>query len=977
MTRTLRSIAAILAIAGIVAGAPWLLIQLGQLPGFLPSLDRLAGMLLAPDSGRFLLVLVWAAAWVLWAWLTILILIETVALLRGVKAPRLPAASMPQGLARALVVAAAAAFIATPLNAGATQPEIPPAAVPAAAAMPGAVALPSQDPRPEPPTAPAPVVESVVVDEGDTLWDLAEEHLGDPTRWPELYDANKGTPQPTGHVLQDPDQIDVGWTLTIPGQPARASEAEPAPQTQTQPETPRREAVTALLPAEDTTPFETTLPAATPSTAPSVTPSATPSAASAAPQAASSATAVPVTPLRAEATAVDIADNTVDAPMYAWEVAGLLGAGTFLGVGISTLLGARRREQFRTRRPGRMIATPDPVVAPIEQTAQLATSLSGLLVARLDQVLRRLDPHTTLTAAVVARDASIVVHTPDQLPAPWIQDRDGWLLPNTAPVETVGDLVQDRPCPWPLLVTIGADTADRVVLLNLERAALVTVSGDPVMSADFTRYLAAELAINPWSDRVRIACAGPATQVIGMSPERLDATLNEILTIATTNAARAAHNAVSASEGRAVQAGDETWPAAAVITGQPSQDLEQLAALIANHPHQTGTALLALTPSGGDLALTPAGRIRGFGFELTAVGLTEDEAAGCADLLAAATRDDTQPARADELVDVTGNLLPEHRADRDNGTDTVESVLPEPDHAYIEAAAVTAEDLITVAPRVPEPVAEALQDRDPDLDAQVRAWFSPRCPYPRLSLLGPVTARCHGKPLAKQKAYYTEALAYLALHPHGVTGDQVAAALGITVERARTVISTLRLWLGTNPQTGTPHLPDAKSSPQAKARGVGLYLVEDLLVDADLFRRLRARGLARGPEGIADLETALQLVTGRPFDQLRPAGWTWLIDGDRVDHHLICAVTDVAHILVTGHLHTGDLDAAKHAATIALTADPDSETARLDLAGIMIHDGHTASARQIVADALGDDADLDRTARANDILDQKRWLETG
>ena len=218
MTRTLRSIAAILAIAAILFGAPWLLIQLGQLPGFLPSLDRLAGMLLAPDSGRFLLVLVWAAAWVLWAWLTILILIETVALLRGVKAPRLPAASMPQGLARALVVAAAAAFIATPLNAGATQPEIPPAAVPAAAAMPGAVALPSQDPRPEPPTAPAPVVESVVVDEGDTLWDLAEEHLGDPGRWPELYDANKGTPQPTGHVLQDPDQIDVGWTRTLPGQ---------------------------------------------------------------------------------------------------------------------------------------------------------------------------------------------------------------------------------------------------------------------------------------------------------------------------------------------------------------------------------------------------------------------------------------------------------------------------------------------------------------------------------------------------------------------------------------------------------------------------------------------------------------------------------------------------------------------------------------------------------------------------------------
>ena len=427
-----------------------------------------------------------------------------------------------------------------------------------------------------------------------------------------------------------------------------------------------------------------------------------------------------------------------------------------------------------------------------------------------------------------------------------------------------------------------------------------------------------------------------------------------------------------------MQAGDETWPAAAVITGKPSEDLEQLAAVIANHPHHTGTALLTQATAGGDLALTPAGRVRGFGFELTAVGLTEDEAAGCADLLAAATRDDTQPAPADQFVDVTGNLLLEHRADRDNGdTATVESVLPEPDHAYIEAAAVTADDLITVAPRVPEPVAETLQDRDPDLDAQVRAWFSPRCPYPRLSLLGPVTARCHGKPLAKQKAYYTEALAYLALHPHGVTGDQVASALGITVERARTVISTLRLWLGTNPATGSPHLPDAKSSPQAKARGVGLYLVEDLLVDADLFRRLRARGLARGRDGIADLETALQLVTGRPFDQLRPAGWTWLIDGDRVDHHMICAVTDVAHIVVTHHLQSGDLDAAKHGATIALTADPDSETARLDLAGIMVQDGHTTSARQIVADALGDNADLDLTSRATGILNGKDWLKTG
>ncbi|MCL2490801.1 MAG: LysM peptidoglycan-binding domain-containing protein [Propionibacteriaceae bacterium] len=52
-------------------------------------------------------------------------------------------------------------------------------------------------------------VETVAVQQGDTLWGLSEANLGDGLRWPEIYDANQA-------VIANPDLIYPGQTLVMP-----------------------------------------------------------------------------------------------------------------------------------------------------------------------------------------------------------------------------------------------------------------------------------------------------------------------------------------------------------------------------------------------------------------------------------------------------------------------------------------------------------------------------------------------------------------------------------------------------------------------------------------------------------------------------------------------------------------------------------------------------------------------------------------
>ena len=82
--------------------------------------------------------------------------------------------------------------------------------------------------------------ETYVVEPGDTLSEIAEAELGDPMRYPEIYEASRDTVQSNGHKLSDPDLIRPGWRLTIPGseRPDRPRSNTPTPSRTTRAPTP-------------------------------------------------------------------------------------------------------------------------------------------------------------------------------------------------------------------------------------------------------------------------------------------------------------------------------------------------------------------------------------------------------------------------------------------------------------------------------------------------------------------------------------------------------------------------------------------------------------------------------------------------------------------------------------------------------------------------------------------------------------------
>lgn len=1054
----LRGVAAALAILALAVGFPILLLMArpAVFPDWLDNLTAVKIVLLGGDLQRVLLILFYVVAWLIWLRLVWRIVAEVVVQVRDLQRPHL--APLPDGVLGRLVasVLLASISVASPA-AQATGAEAVATVQDGDTGAPDAVDLPSPSDsdavRESSPTGPpaaggaAPVASAemgpkavpYVVREGDTLWDLAEKHLGngrrfleifeanrdvlgpkpdylragvtlrvpqapavqsavattaegstthvvepgdtlseialdhygDPNRYPDIAAASASTVQPDGDRLTDPDHIEPGWTLTIPGTTAELmSDEAPAPTAGADADAYDKAAPSTDVAepgsADDDTggsmpDMNDVLPPALRADVLPVPPEAM----------GPSDTGSMLEPTRApevrtppEATEPS-SDNHALVPAPApptWFLPGLASGGALLAAGLHLWITRALNLQAQYRRPGRMVRPIPKELVPAAATAEVAGEPRVPDLERLALLLQELAGPAILDLtrrrppllAVELTEETAILHLaePADLPAPWSGEGTRW----QAPLEAAPAEVREMH-PYPMLVTVGDDGDGHAWLLNLEQLRVVTVAGDEEQVAAFGRHLAVELAMLPWTVNL-------TADAIGVTPGAARLSVNQI---EEHHDARAF--ARSAAEIRAGYDGEPNWEDFdwyhVILTGPAhAGEFADLAEAVHKDTGRNAFAIVALGEGGGVL---PGERVTirdgkveipALGLVLVAVHLSPEEFESAVNV-AIAVRDTTDapiPVNPDArgwaaFVDHAGgprSELTEVRPADETVPAGPRSLLPASDAEYLAKTANTREDLERLAPVVPAPAQAGQRDEasdivghdddlDPTLDADLADWADKACPRPRVAVLGPVKTWGAGSIAAasQRKAAVTAIFTFLALHPEGVIAAQVGAAIGCEPSYARTLIGNLRDWLGQRPDGGE-WISKGNAGRPVTGQPPHRFRIDGCLVDADLFVRLRARAQRRGADGLPDLVTALRLARGRPMTlPERHARWHWATLHEHHNSILTAAVADVAHLVITRAVLDGDLDLAHEAHRIGTLADPIGELLKNDL--VLIH----------------------------------------
>ncbi|MFF2844802.1 BTAD domain-containing putative transcriptional regulator [Streptomyces sp. NPDC058001] len=901
------ALVALLVLLVAVPGA--LATQLGwPLPTGAPSMDWLQQEITVDTFLNVLTVVVWLA----WAQFTACVLVEVKAAVSGVGVPgRVPGAGPSQLLARQLiaalllVTATAASFAPGLAQLGQSLEGNQKAPSAAAQQTPGTLFGQEQQSAAQTASAIAEQAAnanaqaeagSSTAKDGDTkyyriqppegrhhdsLWEIAERHLGDGRRYKEIYQLNKDREQPDGSRLSEASLIRPGWIMEMPADAHGGDLVEMPDEAPKVSEEVQRQisdysksgdhqqgagrqgggqqgggsgsgsvdrdtahiSVPPQRPAEQGQQGDQQAP-----------PQATPAAES-------------------DGFSFGLPEALIGAPLLA---AGLLGA-----------LGRRRRAALWQSAMGaiggrRGMEPPTPtgpaadaqdallIGADPEGVRLLDLSLRGLAAALGEQSR----PLPTVYAAWLSNgDLHLQLAQPaGKPPTPWQlgQDQTFWMLAR-ADAEQYEDV--DTAAPYPGLVSLGT-LDDSRLLMNLESVpGIVSLSGTEQDRAAVFASVAAELATNGWSDRMTITLVGFGQDLTPLAPNRLRH-LDDIEALietmeAETRQRRGALGAAghdSVLTGRTGPAQHTRWaPHLVLLAAEPDADDAIKLAELAADASRLGIGYLVGTESGDlpgaawQMEITTEGKLLAplLGLELDAQRLPMEQQRAVVDLFSDA---DPEPSS-------------------DNGP----------------------------ANRPPFLV---------DVSEQGRPAVYAR-------LVGPYEIIGLETPDGDRSPLMHEALALLLLHREGVHPRVLSSALwprGVTEDVRDALIERLRTWLGTDPD-GAGRLGTDDTGRLTLARTV----VSDLDVLRSLYHEA-TQGRGAGSRQVRGrlLTDALVLVRG-PLLADRSAGRYGWLTHEIIDAQLPLLVADIGLALSAFHLERDRAEKAIEALTAALGSAPGDE----------------------------------------------------
>lgn len=891
-----RRLTALFSASAYIFGVPALLWRTAHwpLPHRVPSLHDLT-MALTPGRRPGAEVVIKAfgvVAWILWAQIGVAVVAEIRAQRRG----RATALGTVPTWARPLVVRLATIVMTLIPTMGIRPVGATPVPVPAVVAttpvcsnnsLAGASA-PAVADSPVTPAAAATATTSYRVRPGDNLWDIAAKELGNPRRYHEIFELNRTRLQQDGRRLTRSGLIRPGWILDLPVAPSGTPEGQPAP-------------IQAATPAPAT---------ADPSPSEHRSASASPSEE----QVEDIAVAIASGAGNIDPTGPGAADDDAGRPVHQAGLSLLVAGSVIAGLGI-----LRRNRRNARRRHHRFPPPADSLVDVEREVRAIASNEAPLWVAAAVRHLAGSlgdegapPPPDVLAVRAGELGVEVLIARPwPQSPGRFIPLDDGhtWRLDPAVELKELEDLARSVPSYLTALATVG-ESETGAVLIDLDHAGTLLVEGHSGHTGAVLGSIALELATATWADLVDLCLVGAPEPFAGL--DRL-----ERVRILTRGEAVATLKRCAGSPGvgglTAAALGDiPPGPTVAVVwPGVLTEDeLADLAAVA--EPH-TG------------LVMVVAGGVPSAGWRLT----INESGNG---LLAPVGLSLTVPT-ATETIDALALLLV------DAATESTETLVEGQAGADPAQSPNSFGDTVPGAPEAFEPTAMSPVASDcfgePHGDDQVpvepplsvdlseEGQKDDASPIAEVRILGPVEITWRGP--APQRPQPGELVAYLATHRYPVNGDRIRLALWPARvdddrfgERNKST-----LWALTSRTRQALGKDDAGQDLLPKEAGNLLSLSPAVASDWERFRRFVDRARRDPANAIEILVQALDLVRGRPFQDVR-SGYAW-VELEHLDAEIDAVVTDAALDLVDLALAAGDITSARHAIRQGLLGCPGSE----------------------------------------------------